>query len=496
MQLSRILSGIDFQSKNFQDLDLKGISVDSNKIQRDFMFLAIKGENRDGHDFIYHAIERGASVVLAEEGKFSEVVFSGRVVLVEVKDPKAVLVKLSSNFYQIPENCLHMVGITGTNGKTTISFILEHIFKRAGLTTGLIGTICCRVGNREIPAFNTTPDAITVRRYIREVVDLSGDAIFMETSSHGLIQGRLKGISFDSAVFTNLDKDHLDYHKDMDKYYQAKKILFTELLKKDGFGIINLDDSYGKQLYKDISQEKISYGFSEDADISVLDYKLDIKGTSFKVKIFKEIFNFNTFMIGVHNIYNILAAIGIAIRYGLDKDLIISAIESFSGVKGRLERVLGSSEVKVFIDYAHTPKALEEMLKLFKGLKRNNLWVVFGCGGDRYKDKRHQMGRIASNLADKIIVTTDNPRSENPFDIIEDIKKGLGQLGSDYCVIPDRKEAIEKAIYESQKDDIVLIAGKGHEKYQLVDNLVIPFDDKEVAQKALARRTMERMANV
>ncbi|MDP8216397.1 MAG: UDP-N-acetylmuramoyl-L-alanyl-D-glutamate--2,6-diaminopimelate ligase [Candidatus Kaelpia imicola] len=496
MQLSRVLSGIDFQSRNFQDLDLKGISIDSNKIQRDFMFLAIKGEDRDGHDFIYHAVERGASVIFAEEGRFNEVVFSGRVILVEVKEPKAVLAKVSSNFYQTPEGSLYMVGITGTNGKTTISFILEHIFKRAGLTTGLIGTICYRVGNREIPAFNTTPDAITVRRYIREVVDISGDAIFMETSSHGLIQGRLKGIGFDSAVFTNLDKDHLDYHRDMDSYYQAKKILFEELLKKDGFGVINLDDPYGRRLYKDISQEKVSYGFSEDADISVLDYKLDIKGSSLRIKIFGEIFNFSTSMIGIHSIYNILAAIGIAVRYGLDRDSVINAIESFKGVRGRIERVFGSSEVKVFIDYAHTPKALEEMLKLFKGLKKNNLWVVFGCGGDRYKDKRYQMGRIASSLADKVIVTTDNPRGENPFNIIEDIKKGLGQLGSDCCIVPDRREAIEKAIYGAQRDDIVLIAGKGHEKYQLVDNLVIPFDDKEVARKALARRTMERTANV
>ncbi|MDP8253674.1 MAG: UDP-N-acetylmuramoyl-L-alanyl-D-glutamate--2,6-diaminopimelate ligase [Candidatus Kaelpia aquatica] len=496
MQLSRVLSGIDFQSRNFQNLNLKGISIDSNKIQRDFMFLAIKGENRDGHDFIYHAIERGASVILVEEGRFSEVVFSGRVVLIEVKDPKAVLAKVSSNFYQTPENLLYMVGITGTNGKTTISFILEHIFKKAGLTTGLIGTICYRIGNREIPAFNTTPDAITIRRYIREVADLSGDAVFMETSSHGLIQGRLKGIGFDSAVFTNLDKDHLDYHKDMDGYYQAKKILFTELLKKDGFGVMNLDDPYGRRLYEDISQEKVSYGFSKDADIAVLDHKLDIKGTSLRVKIFGEVFSFNTPMIGIHNIYNILAAIGVAIRYGLDKELVVNAIESFKGVRGRLERVFGSSEVKVFIDYAHTPKALEEMLKLFKSLKKNNLWVVFGCGGDRYKDKRSQMGRIASSLADKIIVTTDNPRSENPLNIIEDIKKGLGQLGSDCCIVPDRKEAIEKAVYESQKNDIVLIAGKGHEKYQLVDNLVIPFDDKEVAKKALAMRIMERMANV
>lgn len=496
MQLSRVLSGIDFKSNNFRNLDLKGISIDSNMVQRDFMFVALKGQKRDGHDFIYHAIERGASAILVEKDKFSDLVFSGRVVLIEVASPKDILAKISSNFYETSEDLIYTVGITGTNGKTTISFILDHIFKTAGLTTGLIGTICCKLGNREIPSFNTTPDAIKIRKYIRELVDLSGDAMFMETSSHGLIQGRLQGFKFDSAVFTNLDRDHLDYHGDMESYYEAKKILFKELLKKDGFGVINLDDSYGQKLYGDISQEKMSFGFSDTADISVLDYKLDIKGTSIKIDLLGEVLEFYTPMIGVHNIYNILAAIAVAVRYGIERELIIDAVESFKGVKGRLERVFGSSELKVFVDYAHTPKALEGMLSMFKDLKKNNLWVIFGCGGDRYKEKRSQMGRIASTLADKVIVTTDNPRSENPREIIEDIKKGLGQLGSDCCIVPDRKEAIERAIYESQKDDIILIAGKGHEKYQLMDNLVIPFDDKEVAQKSLVRRTMKKMANV
>jgi UDP-N-acetylmuramoyl-L-alanyl-D-glutamate--2,6-diaminopimelate ligase len=496
MQLSKVLSGIDFKSSNFRDLDLKGISIDSNTVQKDFMFVALKGQKRDGHDFIYHAIERGASVVLAEQNRFNKTIYSGRVVLIELADSRDILAKVAANFYQSPEDLIYNVGITGTNGKTTISFILEHIFNSAGLTTGLIGTICSKIGNREIPSFNTTPDAIKVRKYIRELLDISGDAVFMETSSHGLVQGRLKGIGFDAAVFTNLDKDHLDYHKDMESYYKAKKILFKELLKEDGFGVINLDDPYGRMLYEDISQEKISFGFSNKADISVLDYRLDIRGTVFKVNIFGDSFELYTDMIGVHNIYNILAALAVALRYGLERELIFSAIESFKGVKGRLERVFGSSEVKVFIDYAHTPKALEAMLSMFKELKKNNLWVIFGCGGDRYKEKRSQMGRIASTLADKVIVTTDNPRSENPFDIIEDIKRGLGQLGSDCYIIPDRKEAIERAISEAERDDIVLIAGKGHEKYQLINNLVIPFDDKEVAKKSLVRRTMESMANV
>jgi len=255
MQLSRVLSGIDFKSNNFRNLDLKGISIDSNMVQRDFMFVALKGQKRDGHDFIYHAIERGASAILVEKDKFSDLVFSGRVVLIEVASPKDILAKISSNFYETSEDLIYTVGITGTNGKTTISFILDHIFKTAGLTTGLIGTICCKLGNREIPSFNTTPDAIKIRKYMRELVDLSGDAMFMETSSHGLIQGRLQGFKFDSAVFTNLDRDHLDYHGDMDSYYEAKKILFKELLKKDGFGVINLDDSYGQKLYGDISRK-------------------------------------------------------------------------------------------------------------------------------------------------------------------------------------------------------------------------------------------------
>ncbi|MDD5614061.1 MAG: UDP-N-acetylmuramoyl-L-alanyl-D-glutamate--2,6-diaminopimelate ligase [Candidatus Omnitrophica bacterium] len=496
MKLSKVLAGIDFNSKNFQDIEVRGLAVNSNKIQRDYAFIALTGEEKDGHDFIYQAIERGSSIIVAQKGKFSDVAFSGKVILVEVADTKEVLKVMASNFYGSPEKSLSLIGVTGTNGKTTITFLLEAIFQQADFFTGLIGTICYKIANREIPAFNTTPDGLTIRKYMKEMVDQSTDVVVMEASSHGLAQGRLSGLRFDAAVFTNLDRDHLDYHKDMDSYYRTKKTLFTDLLKEDGFAVINTDDSYGRDLYEQIKSDKISYGFNEDADISVEYCDIGLKGMHIKIKVFEECYELCTSIIGKHNVYNIMASIAVAKKCGIEKEIIIKALESFAGVRGRLERVYGSSEVRVFIDYAHTPKALEEILSLLKSLKQNKLWVVFGCGGDRYSQKRPQMGRIASNLADVVIITSDNPRSENPMDIIEGIRSGIDNSGAQCYIIPDRKEAIEKAIYQADCRDLVLIAGKGHENYQIVNNLVIPFDDREIAKRSLAKRTMEKMANV
>ena len=496
MKLIDILSGIEFNSANFNNLDIRGISINSNQVQKDFIFIAAKGTHCDGHDFIYQAIERGACAVVAEESKFKDSLFSGNVVLIKVKDTKEIIHKLAANYYRNPADCLDVIGITGTNGKTTVSFLLEEIFKTAGISCGVIGTICYKIGNREIPAVNTTPDSITIQKYMRETADTSGDALLMEASSHGLYQGRLEGLNFDAAVFTNLGKDHLDYHRDMESYYEAKKILFSQLLKKEAFAVINIDDEYGRRLFKEVVQEKISYGFSEDADVRVTEYDIGIRGMQLKIKAFKEELEVYTALFGKHNICNILAAAALAFKFGVNKEHILYALENFAGVRGRLERIFGSRRVKVFIDYAHTPEALEVILTLLKKLCEGKLWVVFGCGGNRYKEKRPLMGKIASSIADKVIITSDNSRDENPMCIIDDIRKGIPAIDEKCIVIPDRKEAIEKAIICSEEGDLILIAGKGHERYQITGNLIIPFDDKEVVSRALAKRTMEEMANV
>ena len=494
MKLREILSGIDFRCANFQDVDIRGITINSNQVLKGYMFIALKGEERDGHDFIYQAIEKGAVALVVNE-EFDQLMFHKNIVIIRVSDTREAVHKVARNFYSHPAKFLEIIGVTGTNGKTTTSFLLDKIFTYAGYHSGVIGTVCYRVGNREIPSTNTTPDPLSIQKYMREMVQSGQDVLILESSSHGLLQGRLKGVKFDCGIFTNLGKDHLDYHKDMESYYLAKKILFTELLKEKGTAVINIDDEYGSRLYRELSGQKISYGFSPQADVRALEYKMSFKGINFKVEMMGKKINVFSCLLGVHNIYNLLASLAVARVYGLDFSKVIYAVENFTGVKGRLERVFGSSQVKVFVDYAHTPDALEKVLYTLKELKRGKLWVVFGCGGNRYRDKRPLMGEIASRFADRIIITSDNPRDENPLDIIEDILTGV--KNKDKCeVIPARKEAIEKAIEGAEPGDVILIAGKGHERYQIVGNVVIPFDDREVASRALIRRTMREMANV
>jgi UDP-N-acetylmuramoyl-L-alanyl-D-glutamate--2,6-diaminopimelate ligase len=494
MKLKEILSGINFQSSNFRNEEIRGIAINSNQVLKDYMFIALKGEEKDGHDFIYQAIEKGAIALVVNE-TFDQFMFHKNIITIRVPNTKEAVYKIAEKFYGHPAKFLEIIGITGTNGKTTISFLLDKIFTYSGYHSGIIGTICYRIGNREIPSINTTPDPLSLQKYMREMVQSGQDVLILEASSHGLSQGRLNGIRFDCAIFTNLGKDHLDYHKDMENYYQAKKLLFTHLLKKNGSAIINIDDDYGLRLYKEFPGQKISYGFSSRADIRVEEYKMSFKGIHFKAEIMGKKIDIFSSLLGVHNIYNILAAIAVAHVYTLDLSKVLYAIENFTGVRGRLERVFGSSQIRVFVDYAHTPDALEKVLSTLRELKKGNLWIVFGCGGNRYREKRPLMGEIASRLADKVIITSDNPRDENPLEIIEDILSGIKD--KEKCeVIPARKEAIEKVIESAQAGDVILIAGKGHERYQIVGNLVIPFDDCEIASRALVKRTMREMANV
>ncbi|HDL09733.1 MAG TPA: UDP-N-acetylmuramoyl-L-alanyl-D-glutamate--2,6-diaminopimelate ligase [Candidatus Omnitrophica bacterium] len=494
MKLKEILSGIEYYCRNFQNLEVRGIAINSNQVFPGYMFVAIRGEEKDGHDFVYEAIERGASVLVVNKG-FDQLMFHRNIVVIQVPDTREAICKIAANFYGHPFRFLDIIGITGTNGKTTVSFLLDKIFTYAGYHSGVIGTVCYRIGNREIPSTNTTPDSVSLQKYMDEMVQSGQDVLILEASSHGLAQKRLNGIKFDCGIFTNLGKDHLDYHRDMENYYRAKKILFTELLKDNGVAIINIDDEYGHRLYGEISGEKIRYGFSPQADVRAVEYKMSFKGISFKVDVMGREIKVFSRLLGVHNIYNILAALAVAYRYNIEFSKVLYAIENFTGVRGRLERVFGSSHLKVFVDYAHTPDALENVLSTLRSLKKGRLWVVFGCGGNRYREKRAIMGEIASYLADRVIITSDNPRDENPLDIIEDILTGV--KNKDKCeVIPARKEAIEKTIEQADIGDVILIAGKGHERYQIVGNLVIPFDDREIASRALIRRTMREMANV
>lgn len=495
MKLSQIFAGIEFNSKNFREQEIRGISLNSNQVQPGYIFVALKGVAQDGHDFIYQAIERGASAVVVNQRSFEELFFSSRVTIIEVADTREALPKIAANFYGNPVRFLKLIGITGTNGKTTVSFLLERMFRDAKMSSGVIGTICYKIGNREIPASNTTPDPLLIQKFIREMVDLGQDLLILEASSHGLKQGRLAGLSFDCAIYTNLGEEHLDYHSDMEDYYQSKKILFSKLLKEEGLAVINIDDAYGSRLWNEISKPRVSYGFSPQADVRVLEFKMSLRGMHLLISAFGKEMEVSTLIFGRHNVYNLLASIAVGLKFGIEEEDILSSLEGFSGISGRLEQVPGSSQIKVFVDYAHTPEALREVLSTLSQLKKGKLWVVFGCGGNRYREKRPLMGEIASVLADKVILTSDNPREEVPIEIIQEILQGV-KYPQKCWILPDRKTAIEKAVASAEPADVILIAGKGHERYQIMGNLIIPFDDKEIASKALTKRTMKEMANV
>jgi UDP-N-acetylmuramoyl-L-alanyl-D-glutamate--2,6-diaminopimelate ligase len=490
MLLKSLLINIDYRSKGNLEQDIDGIASDSRKVEPNFLFIALKGEKFDGHDFVREAFKKGATATIVNYDSKVGNYFSNKVVI-KVKDTRDILSKIAENFYHNPNRYLDLVGVTGTNGKTTISYLIEAITKKANYKPSVIGTINYRIGNRQIYAQNTTPDPITIYRYMRELSDMGYDLLIIEASSHGLAQKRLNRLRFKSAIFTNLSEEHLDYHKDIEDYFSAKKILFKQV-SKDGFAVINIDDSFGKRLWRELTFDRISYGIEEKADIKAENINMSLLDSRFKVKIFdKEIF-INSNLLGIHNIYNILAAVAFAYKYGIKEEIIKEGIESLELIPGRMERVMGSTKLDVFVDYAHTPQALENVLLFISKFKQEKLWLIFGCGGDRFKGKRPIMGRIASRYADYIILTSDNPRNENPSSIIDEIKEGIDKDRKYWC-IPNRREAILKAVEEAKHGDFILIAGKGHERYQIIGKNIISFDDREIASNLLIKRTVREM---
>lgn len=489
MLLKHLLMGIKYKLSGNINVDVKGISSDSRYVKNEFLFIALKGENQDGHDFIKDAIKNGATVLLLERYLPFLQKLHGEITIVKVDDTKKALPLLAQNFYKNPSAQLDLIAITGTNGKTTISYLLDSIFKQANYRSGIVGTINYRIANMQFLAEQTTPDIITLNKLMRQHLDCGYDILILEASSHGLAQGRLKGIKFRAAVFTNLGKEHLDYHLNQENYYRAKKSLF-EQISADGFAIINIDDTFGERLWHEIDSRKISYAVKnkradlkasiEYSDLSSL--RVKIEGLGRKLEIYSS-------LIGYHNVYNLLAAVGVAIVYGVDDISIKRGIALLSSVPGRMERVKGSTKLYLFVDYAHTPEALQSVLSFLAQHKKNKVWVVFGCGGDRYQEKRRLMGEIAARYADHIIITSDNPRSEDPETIISEIAKGLVNFKGSYHCILERREAIYQAIKEAEPGDIILIAGKGHERYQIYRHALFPFDDSEIAMKLLIRKT-------
>ncbi|MDI6791841.1 MAG: UDP-N-acetylmuramoyl-L-alanyl-D-glutamate--2,6-diaminopimelate ligase [bacterium] len=457
------------------DVEVRGVSCHSKEVQKGFLFVCIKGVKYDGHNFLLEARDKGAVAALVE----NNVPIKGGFSLIRVKDSRKAAAVTAAKFYGYPSTKLKLIGITGTNGKTTTTYLIESILKAHGEKVGRLSTIGYSIGDQEIKPTHTTPEAISLQAYMARMVEEGISSLVMEVSSHAISLSRVFGCDFDVAVFTNLSQDHLDFHLTASSYLEAKSQLFINLTP-DKCAVVNIDDPSGRKLVSDISSRVITYGMSEDADISASEIIPNWEGLSFTV--LKERIEMK--LLGRHNIYNGLAAIATGVALGVDMEDIKSGIAALDQVKGRFERMEDSRPFNVIIDYAHTPDALRSVLLSARDLGPARIITLFGCGGDRDRGKRPLMGKVAQELSDYVIVTSDNPRSEDPLEIIRQIEGGFNKPNN--CrVVLDRGEAICQALREAGSGDLVLIAGKGHEDYQIIGEKINHFDDREVVRQFL-----------
>ncbi len=467
-----------------RNLDIKGIAYDSRQVRPGYLFVALKGARHNGADFIEEAIRRGAVAVVSEESAIRR----GSITHIRVDDARRALAEIACAFHNHPSVRITTIGITGTNGKTTTAFMLRGILRAAGRKPGLIGTVMYEMGERCIPASRTTPEAPDIQAMLDQMLHAGCDSAVMEVSSHALVQKRVWGVDFDVGVFTNLTRDHLDYHKTMDEYFAAKSLLFQGLgrMEKRAAAVINIDDDWGQRLAGIGGgwAALITYGFHPAADVRADATQFDERGTVFRVSSPWGQAEVRLKTLGAFNVQNALAAIASAGAIGIPLARTVEALRTFVSAPGRLEPVSNARGLRVYVDYAHTDDALERVLETLRGLATGKLMVVFGCGGDRDRGKRPRMGAAAARWADHIILTTDNPRSEDPRRIIEEIAAGI-PAGASWEAELDRETAIARAIARARSGDTILIAGKGHENYQEFDRTVTPFDDREVARRLL-----------
>jgi len=454
------------------------------------MFVALRGEKSDGHQFIGQAIEKGASVIVAErEGSHPRATF------LVVENTRAALADLSAAFYHYPARKLKLAAVTGTNGKTTTTFLTKHICEAAGLRCGLIGTVRYEIGERVLPAIRTTPESLDLVELLAQIRDAGCRAAAMEVSSHALAQDRTRGLEWNVAVFTNLTQDHLDFHGTMMSYFDAKAKLFTQLgaqqKKRKPMAVVNIDDRYGEQLLDKIDKNVavITYGRGARADFRASNPRVEFSGTSYQLEAGGKSYLVRVPLIGRFNVLNSVAALAAANALGISLRDAVLSIGKSSQIPGRLELVPAKRQFQVFVDYAHTPDALRNVLRTLRELEPHRLIAVFGCGGDRDRQKRPMMGDIVDQYADYAIITSDNPRTEDPNAILAEIEKGF--RSSRYEKIVDRTEAIGRAVALAQPRDMVLIAGKGHENYQEFADYTVPFDDIQVARRAIADHPLE-----
>ena len=490
MTLGETLSGVRLKQPlpaELAGIEIEGLEYDSRRVGRNFLFFAFPGSHADGRQYVQDAWTRGAVAVASE----SEAPGTGGGLLftapwIQVEHGRQALAIASRNFYGKPDERLYLTAITGTNGKTTTSYLIDSVFRAAGHITALVGTIEYHLAGRVLPAVNTTPESLDLVRLLRDLELAGGTHMTMEVSSHALALGRVYGLHIHTAVFTNLTRDHLDFHKTMDAYFAAKQSLF----KGAGgppppFAVLNRDDPYARRLKLDPQTKALWYGLGQDPDLRARHISTGFDGLRFDVQYGKKRFAVESPLIGKINVYNILAACGTALTYGMAPEVIARGIAQLRSVPGRFERVDEGQPFVVVVDYAHTDDALRNVISVARGLNPKRVITLFGCGGDRDRTKRPLMGQAAAEASDFVVLTSDNPRSEDPLAIMNDALVGIRRKDVPHVVEPDRATAIARALKEAREGDIVILAGKGHEPYQVLKDKTIPFDDRQVAREVL-----------
>ncbi|MGM9532392.1 UDP-N-acetylmuramoyl-L-alanyl-D-glutamate--2,6-diaminopimelate ligase [Intestinibacter sp.] len=481
MELLRILQGVEVLSINGPvDISIEDISYDSRNIKQGSMFICIRGNTVDGHDYIDESIKRGVKAILIDR----KVKYKRDVTYIKVSDTKKAMPIIAKNFFENPSQRINLIGVTGTNGKTsTVSFIKQIIEYENKV--GTIGTIEIYDGDKAEESKNTTPESLDIQRNLNNMIDNNCKYCVMEVSSHALVLDRVEGIDYEIGVFTNLTQDHLDFHKNIQNYKKAKEKLFY---KTKSINLFNIDDAVGEEFFKNNSNKNVknySYAVDKEADFRAVDVKLFRDKTEYTLIVKDKKYHVSMPILGYFNVYNSLAAISTCILLGIKCEDVIKRVEKIKPVQGRLDYVKNENGVDIIVDYAHTPDALFNLIKSSKMLTCGRLILVFGCGGDRDKEKRPLMGKIAQKNCDVVIITSDNPRFESEIDIIDDILKGIDKNLNNYLIIENRMEAIQKSIEIYEKGDLIIIAGKGHETYQIKGDKKYFFDDKQVANKFL-----------
>jgi len=472
MKLKEILKGIDYKViKGNVDIEINKLQNDNRQVGKDDLFLCVEGFAVDGHSFIKDAYNRGATAIICSK----DIEELPDCTIIKVESSRKALAIASSNYYGNPSSKLKMIGITGTNGKTTSTFMIKSILEEAGYKVGVIGTIANYIGNTKIPAHRTTPESIELHKLFKDMVDAGVDYCVMEVSSHSLSLDRVYGVKFNQGIFTNLTQDHLDFHKTFENYYEAKLILFKNSLNT----IVNIDDLYGKKVFEDIEGSKTTFSTIEKSDVMASDITMHARGVQFNLITKMEKSTVDMGMPGMYNVYNALGCAAACLKEGISLEVIKAGLGKVS-VPGRCEIVTKNYNLgyEIIVDYAHTPDGLDNILKTAREFTKGKLISVFGCGGDRDKTKRPIMGKIGSELSDIAVITSDNPRTEDPMTIIEDVIRDIEK--DNYLVVENRREAIKKAMEIAQKEDVIVVAGKGHEDYQVLKDKTIHFDEREV----------------